>query len=146
MEDKIVEFEGTVSRCVFNSPNYKVYGMGVNKAKFPNLAYNNFGNITISGKNIFELENNVLYKIKAKEVYNNKFGTQYEVISIGADTPIEANDVHKFLSTILTNNQAAVIMQQYPNIIDLIQNGRECEIDVQKLPGIGKVTLQRIIS
>lgn len=146
MEDKIVEFEGTVSRCVFSSPNYKVYGMGVNKAKFPNLAYNNFGNITISGKNIFELENNVLYKIKAKEVYNNKFGTQYEVISIGADTPIEANDVNKFLSTILTNNQATVIMQQYPNIIDLVQNGREGEIDVQKLPGIGKVTLQRIIS
>jgi exodeoxyribonuclease V alpha subunit len=81
------------------------------------------------------------YKIKAKLIYSSKYKqNQYEVISVEQDVPKTVNDQKKFLSSILTENQVNVLLEAYPNVIDMVMSGEGDQIDLNKTKGIKDYT------
>ena len=49
-----------------------------------------------------------------------------------------------FLREILTENQAGVLWQHYPDIIDIVLRGEADTVDLDKLKGIGEKTFETI--
>ena len=84
-DKKIVEFDGTVSREVYNSENYKIYGFNVDYSKYPQIKYNKYSNVTVLG-NIQTLEEGISYHVKAEE-RKGREGIEYKAIAITRDIP-----------------------------------------------------------
>lgn len=144
MTDKnIVEFDGNMIREIYNSEDYKIYGMYVDYYKYPNIKQNEYSNVTILG-NIPTLDEGIDYHIKAEE-QPGKRGIQYKVISIRRDKPRTEISIRLFLSEILdSKSQVDEIMREYPDIIDRVINNRMDDIDVKKLYNIGEFRLNVI--
>ena len=75
MNDKVLKFKGKIIRKVYANEDYRVYGVEIDKASYPELKLNRYGNITIVG-DIGDLTFNVDYNITAKEE-NTKNGITY---------------------------------------------------------------------
>lgn len=85
------------------------------------------------------------YTVKAKEVYNNKFGSwQLELISISNDIPNNMSEKKRFLNFFLTENQTEVLLGVYPNIIEMIAEDKVNNIDLTKTKGIKEATFKKI--
>ena len=142
--DKIYKFKGVVVRCTYNTPDYKIYAVVVNKNDYPDIKQNKYQNVSILGE-LSDLVIGVEYEITAEEQIN-KYGTSYKVINLKRDLPTTVEETRIFLSEILTENQANTIMGNYPDIIAMIKENRLNEIDVSKLKGIGEKSLEKISS
>lgn len=142
MSDKQVEFKGRAARCVYSSPDFKTYAMDVNKDEYPDIKQNKYKNVSIIG-NISDLTLGVEYEITATEE-ESKYGTSYRVTNIRRNVPTTAADTKIFLEEILTANQADVLYEEYPNIIDIVKNNRCDKVDLNKLHGIGEKTFEVI--
>lgn len=142
--EQMINFKGVMERKVYSSDDFKVYGMRVNKNLYPDIKVNKYGNVSICGE-LIDLDSSVEYTISAipKET---KYGTSYEVVNISRDELTTPKDIFDFLCGILTINQATEIFTKYPNIIQLVKNGRVKEIDVNNLKGIGEKSLDKIAS
>lgn len=142
MSDKQVEFKGRAARCVYSSPDFKTYAMDVDKDEYPDIKQNKYKNVSIIG-NISDLTLGVEYEITATEE-ESKYGTSYRVTNIRRNVPTTAADTKIFLEEILTANQADVLYEEYPNIIDIVKNNRCDKVDLNKLHGIGEKTFEVI--
>lgn len=144
MKDKQVEFKGEISKCVYSSPNFKVYGVDVDILKYPDVKLNQYGNVSISG-DISDLIVGSEYEITAIEE-NGKYGVGYKVVNIRRDIPASSEGAKIFLEEILTKNQADVLYEVYPDIINIVKENRCDEVDLSKLHGIGEATFGLIKS
>lgn len=142
MSDKQVEFKGMAARCVYSSPDFKTYAMDVDKDEYPDIKQNKYKNVSIIG-NISDLTIGVEYEVTATEE-ESKYGTSYRVTNIRRNVPTTAADTKIFLEEILTANQADVLYEEYPDIIDIVKNDRCDEVDISKLHGIGEKTFEVI--
>ena len=139
------EFAVIIEKCVFNSPDYKVYGaipvedknnfFGNSKYK-----YNIYGNISLVG-NFHELEIGLEYIVNA-ELENGKRGWAYKVKKIRQEKPNSIQDAQNFLEAIITERQAKILLEAYPNIIDMIINNES--VDLSKTVGIKEFTFNKI--
>jgi exodeoxyribonuclease V alpha subunit len=87
------------------------------------------------------------YKIKAKLVYSSKYKAyQYEAITVEQDTPKTVEDQRKFLGSLLTENQAKVLLEAYPEVIQIVMSGESDKIDLNKTKGIKEFTWNLIKS
>ena len=136
------KFKGVVVRCTYNTPDYKIYAMEVNKNDYPDIKQNKYNNVSILGE-LSDLTLGVEYEITAEE-QTNKYGTSYKVINIRRDIPTTAEGTYLFLSEILTENQAKVLIEHYPDIIQKVKNNDLADIDLSKLKGIGVKTFERV--
>ena len=141
-EQKKYEFKGVIVRCTYDTPDYKIYAIDVDRNDYPDIKHNKYGNVSILGE-IAELTLGVEYEITAEE-QTNKYGTSYKVINIRRDMPTTVEDTYLFLSEILTENQANVIIEHYPDIIQKVKNNDLADIDLSKLKGIGEKTFEKI--
>jgi len=111
------------------------------------LSYNPFDEKvygTLVG-NMPELNLTQEYTIKAKEIYNKKFDSwQFELISISQDIPNNLTEKKRFLNFFLTENQTNVLLEAYPNIIEMIAEDNLEGIDLNKTKGIKEATFKRI--
>ena len=142
MNDKQYKFKGIIDKCVYNTPDFKIYGVIVDKNKYPELKQNKYGNVSVIGE-LSELTLNVEYEITAEEQIN-KYGTSYKAINIRRDVPTTIEETHIFLSEILTENQAKTLVENYPTIIQKVRNNDLDDIDLSKLKGIGEKTFEKI--
>lgn len=142
-EGERVSFSGEVVRCTYNSPDYKIYAMCVDKDKYPNVQQNSYGNITILG-DLFDLTLGAVYDVTGV-AQDGKCGVSYRVKEIVRQTPTDSREVFDFLSEILTVNQAKSLVESYPNIIDLVKQNRTCEVDLSTVKGIKEKTFARIV-
>lgn len=142
MENKQYKFSGIIERCVYNTPDFKIYAVAVDKIKYPELKLNKYGNISITGE-LADLTLGVEYEVTAEE-RTNKYGTSYKIINIRRDMPTTAEGTYLFLSEILTDNQAKVLVEHYPNIIQKVKDNDLADIDLSKLKGIGAKTFEKI--
>ena len=78
--DNIVDFKCVPERLVYNSTDFKIYGVSVNSFEYPDIKINKYGTATIKG-NISELNLGIDYIVKAKEV-SDSHGVGYDVINI----------------------------------------------------------------
>lgn len=143
--EKTVSFKCIPEKNLFFKDTYKIYSVKVDKKEYPNIILDSlYHTAKIVGSNIYELEMGKEYEVVATPKSNPKYGISYEVISISRDEPKTEEDIKAFLMTILTYSQAQQIMEHYPNIIDLIKEGRDNEIDLSKLKGIGEKNFEKI--
>ena len=142
MNDKQQKFKGIIDKCTYNTPDFKIYGVIVDKNKYPELKQNKYGNVSVIGE-LSELTLNVEYEITAEEQIN-KYGTSYKAINIRRDVPTTIEETYIFLSEILTENQAKTLIENYPTIIQKVRNNDLDDIDLSKLKGIGEKTFEVI--
>lgn len=141
-KEKEYKFSGRVVRCTYDTPDYKIFALDVDKKKYPNVKHNKYGNVTILGE-LHELTIGVDYEIVAVE-QTTKYGISYKVLNIKRDMPTTAEDMYLFLSEILTPNQARVLYENYPDIVQRVKEGRLDDIDLNKLKGIKEYTFNVI--
>ena len=141
-EIKQFKFKGVIIKCTYNTPDYKIYAVDVNKKDYPDIKQNKYNNVSILGE-ISDLTLGVEYEITAEEQIN-KYGTSYKVINLRRDMPTTAEGTYLFLSEILTENQAKVLVENYPNIIQKVKDNDLDDIDLSKLKSIGEKTFEII--
>ena len=142
MDNKQYKFKGVVIRCTYNTPDYKIYAMEVSKRDYPEIKQNKYNNVSILGE-LAELTLGVEYEVTAEE-QTNKYGTSYKVINLRRDMPTTVEGTYIFLSEILTDNQAQVLIEHYPTIIQKVKDTDLDDIDLSKLKGIGAKTFEKI--
>lgn len=141
---KTVKFVGSIEREVFsNGDNFWVYGMVVSKDDYPDIKQNKYNNVTING-NTGELSLAGIYTVTAIET-KDKYGYSYNVVNIKRNTPKTADEMLLFLQEILTANQAKVLYENYPDIVERVKENRLSDIDLSKLKGIKEYTLNVIV-
>lgn len=141
---KTVEFVGSIERQVFsNGDNFWVYGMVVSKDDYPEIKQNKYKNVTING-NTGELSLAGIYTVTAIET-KDKYGYSYNVVNIKRNTPKTADEMLLFLQEILTVNQAKVLYENYPDIVERVKENRLSDIDLSKLKGIKNYTFNVIV-
>ena len=138
MDNKLYKFKGVIIKCTYDTPDYKIYAVDVNKKDYPDIKQNKYGNVSILGE-LSSLTLGVEYEITAEEQVN-KYGTSYKVVNIKRDLPTTVEGTYLFLSEILTDNQARVLIENYPNIIQKVKDDDLDDIDLSKLKGIGERT------
>jgi len=84
------------------------------------------------------------YKVVAKEVENEKFGLQYQIVFIGTDAKLEKkDDQHTFLRKVLTEKQCGDIFKAFENPIKILD---EKNVEALcKVKGIGVPTALKLI-
>lgn len=140
-QKNIIEFKGTIIKCVYNSEDYKVYALEINKTEYPNIELNQYGNVVITGQ-IHQLGVGIEYIIKA--IKDSKRQGSYEVVNISRKKPQNEYDMQVFLSEILTPNQASSLYEAYPDIVDRVINNQLDDIDLNKTKGIKEYTFNVI--
>lgn len=118
---------------------FRIYACDTDES---HIKRNNFGNISLIG-NLPELSLGVEYEVRAKEEKKDR-GYQYKVVSIKRNKPMDSFAVRMFLSELLTKSQVDEIMREYPNIIDIVNEGKVDTIDLKKLHGIGDYIIKVI--
>ena len=141
-KEKQLKFKGVIIRCNYNTPDYKIYAVDVSKKDYPNIKQNKYNNVSILGE-LSDLTLGVEYEITAEEQIN-KYGISYKVVNIKRDIPTTTEDTYSFLSEILTHNQATVLVENYPTIIQKVKDNDLEDIDLSKLKGIGEKTFEII--
>lgn len=141
-EQKLFKFKGTIIKCTYNTPDYKIYAVDVSKKDYPDIKQNKYNNVSVLGE-LSDLTLGVEYEITAEEQIN-KYGVSYKVINIKRDIPTTVEGTFLFLSEILTYNQAKVLVENYPNIIQKVKDNDLDDVDLSKLKGIGEKTFSII--
>ena len=84
------------------------------------------------------------YEVTAVLDYNAKYKSyQYKPKIVTSVVPKSEEHKKMFLSSIVTERQAEVLLAKYPNIVEDIINGKD-QVDVRKLNGIGEKTYAAI--
>ena len=144
--ENTVSFKGVpVSEPFYENGDFKMYGFNVNDTEYPNVHHSKYGSVSVVGE-LPRLSIGTMYNVTSIEKYNSQYGYSYSVTNIQAEKPTDIFETQRFLEEILTYNQVSEITREYPNFIDMIMNGKEKEIDVSKLKGIGETALQKIIT
>lgn len=141
MDDKI-KFKGSMKRCIYKSDSFGVYAFDVDTKEYPEVVLNSYKNCTIIG-DLPELTEDVEYDIIAT-TKESKYGLSYEVVQIKRNTPTTKEETYSFLREVLTENQAKVLIENYPDIIQIVKENRTHIIDIKKLKGIGEKSLEKI--
>ena len=141
--DQEVKFVGTMVRKIYDSEDFKIYAMDVDKATYPDIKFNKYKNTSITGE-LPELSEGMSYEITAVE-QQTKYGYSYKVMNIRQDKLRNSYDMYLFLQEILTANQAEQLWQHYPNIVQRVKENRLDDIDLSKLKGIKEFTFKKIV-
>ena len=135
---KVVEFTATIERKIWEdaSSGFRIYATNVEPdiISKEGLKRSKYGNIVISGT-IHELGDGLEYQIKAEETMT-KNGYSYKVTNISRNRPKNAEDMYIFLKEILTPDQAKVMWEAYPDIVQRVIDDRLNDIDLSKTCGI----------
>lgn len=142
MLDNEVVFIGKVVKEVFKNDFFKVYGLEVDKEKFPTIKRNKYNNVSISGE-MPDLVIDADYEVHGIET-ETKYGYGYQIINITPTALDNAKNMRLFLTEILTPNQAEVLYENYPDIVQRVRENRLDDIDLNKLHGIGEYTFDII--
>lgn len=143
---KIVEFTGTVMNSIWedSSSGFRIFAVNVDPDEISKLGLKRtkYGNVSIQG-NLHELGVGLDYKIKAEEV-NGKHGYSYKVMHISRNRPKSAEDMYIFLKEILTQDQARVMYEAYPDIVQRVIDNNLDDIDLSKTCGIKQARFEVI--
>ena len=138
---KYITFKGQYNRTLCNKDDFKMYAIDINKDDYPNIPLNKYGNVVICG-DLFDLQYGLTYDITVHEE-PLKYG--YKVLNITYEKPRDEESIRTFLSEILTYRQAETILEHYPDILDIVNENRTDEVDLNRLKGIKEKTFAKIV-
>ncbi|MEO2600953.1 AAA family ATPase [Clostridium butyricum] len=153
MENKIYKFEGVSEFEKYYSEDnfYGAYNMSIHDNLPHSKEYNGFSIdgeenkkyfINIAG-NMQRLYLGCKYEMSATLDFNKRYNCwQYTPVNVKTIKPSSKEDVQKFLDTIITKEQSNILINAYPNIIDIILNNGD--IDLSKTKGIKEKTFNKI--
>ena len=135
---KIVEFTATIVRKIWEDEesSFRIYATDVEPDVIFNIGLKRtkYGNVAIQGT-LHELGEGLDYQIKAEEVVG-KNGYSYKVINISRNRPKNAEDMYLFLKEVITPEQAKVMWEAYPDIVQRIIDDKVDDIDLSRTHGI----------
>ena len=137
MEEKIVQFKGTIVRCVCDKDNFKVYAANVDQNEYPDVQINKYKNVSITG-DLPDLVFDVEYEITAQEK-QTKYGISYYVLNIRRDIPTTQEDVYEFLREILRMDTLCPSRDTTFNLSSFISNNSPLIILLVSLSAIEKI-------
>lgn len=123
----------------FSSDNFKIYVVDVDKAKYQTIKKNIRGEFVIVGDLPSLIPNNT-YSVIATEERTTNFGYQYKVKNIKMEKPTDFQSTKNFLYEIITENQANILLEVYPDIVDKVIKNDLADIDLNKTKGIKDAT------
>lgn len=141
-KEKQYKFSGKVVRCTYDTPDYKIYAVDVDKEKYPDVKKTKYGTVSITGE-LPELTIGVDYEMTGVEQIT-KYGHSYKILNVKRNMPTTAEDMQLFLQEILTPRQANTLWSVYPDIVQRIKENRLDDIDLNKLKGIKEYTFNVI--
>lgn len=144
MSNKTKIFKCIISRCVFNSDNFKVYGATPLSNQYE-LELNEYNNITLIGTT-HELYEELEYVITAIPEKHKKYGITYKIVNAKMNQPVGELKNRLFLERILSQNQVDTILTNYPDFINMVIDGKDDNIDINKLRYINEEILDNIKS
>jgi hypothetical protein len=137
-----ITFCGRLIKKIYDSQDFKVYAMQVDKNLYPYVKFNKYGNVSING-DMGDLLFDADYEVTAVHA-TGKYGSCYKVKNIRRVIFDSEADTKKFLYEILTPNQAEVMFENYPDIVQRVKENRLNDINFNKLKGIKEKTFEVI--
>lgn len=128
----------------FEKESFKMYGFCPNDSYIDKVVLSDYGNITIKGELPTLIEGKE-YEIEVE--YEKKGKYESYVVKRFVNNPMDMNEneAFNFLSELVGDNLADNILKVYPNFVKIIIANKKDEIDINKIYGVGEITLNKIV-
>lgn len=146
MSEKQYEFSARIERVRFYNEenNYAILEFSTQE-NLPDCKYIPLvGHVGVLVGNCIPVAEMDQVKVVAKQVENQKWGTQYQIISLKGEVPTSKDQVLIFLKNFTSEDRANILYEIYPNIIDLVKQNSEFEPNYKLLKGIGATVWGKI--
>ena len=130
--------------------NYRVlsfYPVG----NYPELELNKYGNFTVSGSNLADIELYQETELSIRKDNRAKYPASYIMIGV-PDMMLENENIiipqgqnYNILCRFMEASQARNVNTAYPNFCQLVIDGKEEEIDYHNIYNVGKVRIEQYI-
>ena len=138
MDNKVLEFTCTIVRKVWADDNssYRIYATHVDDDTCSRLKlkHSKYGNVVIAGT-LHELSEGLDYHVKAVETFG-KNGYSYKVLNISRNRPKDSEEMYFFLKEVITERQAKILWEVYPDIVQRVIDNKLDDVDLNKTCGI----------
>lgn len=146
---KIFEFEmKPIRELYYNEQNFYSISVIELDEELPGTEKDKINNkytTKLVGRSI-PLSTSSKYKVTAKFIFNEKYGYQYEIVSIKPIVSEESQSTlnNSYLQAIITPNQYETLNNAYPNIVQNLLDDPKFEPDYTKLKGIKQKSWEKI--
>ena len=146
---KIFEFEmKPIRELYYNEQNFYSISVIELDEELPGTEKDKINNKYITklvGRSV-PLSTSSKYKVTAKFIFNEKYGYQYEIVSIKPIVSEESQSTlnNSYLQAIITPNQYETLNNAYPNIVQNLLDDPNFEPDYTKLKGIKQKSWKKI--
>lgn len=133
-----------ITREIYNNPsnNFRVLACILTGEENPEIELNKYGNFTIAGSNLFNLERDEEYDLNIREDRNAKRPASYKMVGFygveeGKKITVSREREYPILCKFMSPGQAQNVIDAYPDFCQMILDGRESEIDYKNIYNVG---------
>ncbi len=142
-----------ITREIYNNPsnNFRVLACMLTGEENPEIELNKYGNFTIAGSNLFNLDINEEYDLNIREDHNAKRPASYKMVGFygveeGKKITVSRERESSILSKFMEENQVRYVLDAYPDFCQMILDGRESEIDYKNIYNVGPVRYESYVN
>ncbi len=142
-----------ITREIYNNPsnNFRVLACILTGEENPEIELNQYGNFTIAGSNLFNLDINEEYDLNIREDHNAKRPASYKMVGFygveeGKKITVSRERESSILSKFMEENQVRYVLDAYPDFCQMILDGRESEIDYKNIYNVGPVRYESYVN
>lgn len=142
-----------ITREIFNNPsnNFRVLACMLTGEENPEIELNQYGNFTIAGSNLFNLDIDEEYDLTIREDRNAKRPASYKMVGFygveeGKKITVSREREYSILSKFMEESQVHYVLDAYPDFCQMILDGRESEIDYKNIYNVGPVRYESYVN
>lgn len=142
-----------ITREIFNNPsnNFRVLACMLTGEENPEIELNQYGNFTIAGSNLFNLDIDEEYDLTIREDRNAKRSASYKMVGFygieeGKKITVSREREYSILSKFMEESQVHYVLDAYPDFCQMILDGRESEIDYKNIYNVGPVRYESYVN
>ena len=142
-----------ITREIYNNPsnNFRVLACMLTGEENPEIELNQYGNFTIAGSNLFNLDIDEEYDLNIREDHNAKRPASYKMVGFygveeGKKITVSREREYSILSKFMEESQVHYVLDAYPDFCQMILDGRESEIDYKNIYNVGPVRYESYVN
>ncbi len=142
-----------ITREIYNNPsnNFRVLACMLTGEENPEIELNQYGNFTIAGSNLFNLDIDEEYDLNIREDRNAKRPASYKMVGFygieeGKKITVNRERESSILSKFMEESQVRYVLDAYPDFCQMILDGRESEIDYKNIYNVGPVRYESYVN
>ena len=142
-----------ITREIYNNPsnNFRVLACILTGEENPEIELNQYGNFTIAGSNLFNLDIDEEYDLNIREDRNAKRPASYKMVGFygveeGKKITVSRERESSILSKFMEESQVHYVLDAYPDFCQMILDGRESEIDYKNIYNVGPVRYESYVN